>query len=51
MEEYKTNIEIIINKLTECDDYHNRCDCLLEHDEITYLLEYIKKLEKIIEED
>ena len=34
----------IINKLKDCDDFHNRCDCLLEHDEITYLLEYIEEL-------
>lgn len=36
----------LLLKLEECDDKHNRCDYLLEHDEITYLLEYIKKLQQ-----
>lgn len=40
----------IINKLKDCDDFHNRCDCLLEHDEITYLLEYIEELQERIDE-
>ena len=35
----------LLLKLEECDDFHNRCDYLLEHDEITYLLEYIKMIE------
>jgi len=39
-------VEDILNKLKQCDDFHNRCDCLLEHSEITYLLEYIKEQEK-----
>lgn len=36
----------LLLKLKECDDFHNRCDYLLEHSEITYLLEYIKELEE-----
>ena len=36
----------LILKLEQCDDKHNRCDYLLEHDEITYLLEYITKLQQ-----
>ena len=36
----------LLLKLEECDDKHNRCDYLLEHSEITYLLEYIKELEE-----
>ena len=43
-------IEDILNKLKECDDFHDRCDCLLEHDEITYLLDYIQQKENIIKE-
>ena len=39
-------VELILNNLKNCDDFHNRCDYLLEHDEITYLLEYIKQLKK-----
>ena len=34
-------VEDTLNKLKQCDDFHNRCDCLLEHSEITYLLDYI----------
>ena len=30
--------------LEQCDDTHNRCDYLMEHNEITYLLEYITNL-------
>lgn len=37
-------IEKIIKKIRQCDDFHDRCDYLLEHDETTYLLEYIDKL-------
>lgn len=36
----------LLLKLEKCDDKHNRCDYLMEHDEITYLLEYINKLEE-----
>lgn len=39
-------VEDTLNKLRQCDDYHHRCDCLLEHSEITYLLEYIQEQEK-----
>lgn len=39
-----------LNKLKQCDDFHNRCDYLLEHSEITYLLEYIQQKENIIKE-
>lgn len=44
-------VEDTLNKLKQCDDFHNRCDCLLEHSEITYLLEYIKELNDKIEDD
>lgn len=43
-------VEDTLNKLKQCDDFHNRCDCLLEHSEITYLLEYIQQKENIINE-
>lgn len=36
----------LLLKLEQCDDKHNRCDYLMEHDEITYLLEYIEMLEE-----
>lgn len=36
----------LLLKLEQCDDKHNRCDYLMEHDEITYLLDYITNLEK-----
>ena len=36
----------VIEKIRECDDFHNKCDYLLEHDECTYLIEYIKELEE-----
>jgi hypothetical protein len=45
------NIEFvngIKNRIYECSDYKNRCDCLLEHDECTYLLDYIEQLERKI---
>lgn len=38
-------VEDTLNKLKQCDDFHNRCDCLLEHSEITYLLDYIQQKE------
>ena len=41
----KTLYDLIL-KLQECDDRHNRCDYLMEHDEITYLLEYIEYLQE-----
>ena len=44
-------IPTILQKLTDCDDYHKRCDCLLEHDEITYLLEYIDALERNLHQE
>lgn len=40
-------INIILNALRHCDDYHKRCDYLLEHDAITYLLDYIHHLQKM----
>ena len=43
-------VEDTLNKLKQCDDFHNRCDYLLEHSEITYLLEYIQQKENIIKE-
>lgn len=36
----------LLLKLEQCDDFHNRCDYLMEHDEITYLLEYIEQLKQ-----
>lgn len=36
----------LLLKLEQCDDKHNRCDYLMEHDEITYLLEHIEEKEK-----
>lgn len=39
----------LLLKLEQCDDRHNRCDYLMEHDEITYLLEYIEEKDKEIE--
>ena len=41
----KTVYDLIL-RLQECDDKHNRCDYLMEHSEITYLLEYIDYLQK-----
>ena len=43
-------IEDIISKIRQCDDYHDRCDYLLEHDELTYLLEYIDELHFFVKE-
>ena len=39
-------VEDLLEKLKQCDDFHNRCDYLLEHDETTYLLDYITNLQK-----
>ncbi len=39
----------LLLKLEQCDDRHNRCDYLMEHDEITYLLEHIQEKDKEIE--
>lgn len=39
----------LLYKLEQCDDYHNRCDYLMEHSEITYLLEYIKELHDLLD--
>lgn len=39
----------LLLKLEQCDDRHNRCDYLMEHDEITYLLEHIEEKDKKIE--
>ena len=41
-------IENIIKNIEQCDDFHNRCDYLLEHDESTRLIEYITDLENKI---
>lgn len=40
-------VEDLLEKLKQCDDFHNRCDYLLEHDETTYLLDYITNLQTI----
>lgn len=37
----KIFIEELISKIRQTDDFHNRCDCLLEHDETTRLIEYL----------
>ena len=39
-------IKSILKNIEQCDDFHNRCDYLLEHDESTHLIEYITELEK-----
>lgn len=39
-------VQSIINNIRQCDDFHNRCDYLLEHDEATHLIEYITELEE-----
>ena len=39
-------INELLEKLKLCDDYHNRCDFLMEHSEITYMLDYITKLQQ-----
>ena len=39
-------IKSILKNIEQCDDFHNRCDYLLEHDESTRLIEYITELEK-----
>ena len=36
-------INELLEKLKQCDDFHNRCDFLMEHSEITYMLDYITK--------
>ena len=39
-------INELLEKLKLCDDYHNRCDFLMEHSEITYMLSYITNLQQ-----
>ena len=39
-------IKELLEKLKQCDDFHNRCDFLMEHSEITYMLDYITNLEE-----
>ena len=39
-------IKELLEKLKQCDDFHNRCDFLMEHSEITYMLDYITKLQQ-----
>ena len=36
----------LLEKLKQCDDFHNRCDFLMEHSEITYMLDYITDLQQ-----
>ena len=43
-------VENIISNIRECDDFHNRCDYLLEHDEATYLIEEMDRLKEIEQE-
>ena len=42
----KEIINELLEKLKQCDDFHNRCDFLMEHSEITYMLDYITKLQE-----
>lgn len=44
-------VNSIIKELEQHDDFHNRDDCYLGHSESTYILEYIKKLEAIVDLD
>ena len=39
-------IKELLEKLKQCDDFHNRCDFLMEHSEITYMLDYITSLQQ-----
>ena len=39
-------IKELLEKLKQCDDVHNRCDFLMEHSEITYMLDYITNLQQ-----
>ena len=39
-------IKELLEKLKQCDDFHNRCDFLMEHSEITYMLDYINHLQQ-----
>ena len=39
-------IKELLEKLKQCDDFHNRCDFLMEHNEITYMLDYITSLQQ-----
>ena len=39
-------IKELLEKLKQCDDFHNRCDFLMENDEITYMLDYITNLQQ-----
>lgn len=42
----KEIIKELLEKLKQCDDFHNRCDFLMEHSEITYILDYITNLQQ-----
>ena len=42
----KEMINELLEKLKQCDDFHNRCDFLMEHSEITYMLDYITNLQQ-----
>ena len=42
----KEEIHNLLKKLKQCDDFHNRCDFLMEHSEITYMLDYITNLQQ-----
>ena len=42
----KEIIKELLEKLKQCDDFHNRCDFLMEHSEITYMLNYITNLQQ-----
>lgn len=40
-----TVVKDLLKKMKTCDSKHNRCDYLLDHSEIDYLLEYIEELQ------
>lgn len=37
-----------LNYMQKCDSFHERCDCLLDHSECDYLLDYINQLENAL---
>ena len=46
----KDYIQKVLDNLEQCDDMHDRCDYLIEHSDITYLLEYINTIENALQE-
>ncbi len=39
-------VENLLKEMEKCNSKNNRCDYLLEHSEIDYLLEYIDQLQQ-----